>query len=149
MSESNPIERRLTLRLLAHWEKAKNGRCFPAESDIDPDVLGDLWNYCFLIHVKDLDKTDYNYTYMGSELQKAYQGDFAGSERADISNINARKLFGDYAKVVNSAVPLHEEGEFVNQHNDVVKYRQCLLPLGDSGTVDAIFGGMSFKVFAR
>ncbi len=42
--------------------------------------------------------------------------------------------------------PLIEEGEFTNQHNETVKYRQCLLPLGEGDEVHAIFGVLHIKV---
>ena len=68
-------------------------------------------------------------------------------ENTGIASLNASKLAASYSKIIETHTPLLEEGEFVNMHNDVVKYRQCLLPLGDADVVDAIFGGMRFKVF--
>lgn len=144
---TSAIERRITLRLIAYWEKARKQKPMPSEADIDPDDLQDLWDYCFLIHVKDLSKPDYNYTYLGSAIQKAYQGDLVGDQGSGIASPNAEKLAHSYQKVISTRTPLMEEGEFVNMHNDVVKFRQCLLPLGEAGNVDAIFGGMRFKVF--
>jgi hypothetical protein len=29
----------------------------------------------------------------------------------------------------------------------MVKYRQCLLPLGEEGDVKAVFGGMRYKIY--
>lgn len=149
MPDSHLVERRITLRLMAYWEKMRKLNSMPTEADIDPDDLQDLWDYCFLIHVKDLDKPDYNYTYLGKAIQEAYQGALAGDEGADIASPNADKLAHSYNKVIETRSPLLEEGEFLNMHNDVVKYRQCLLPLGEGDKVDAIFGGMRFKVFTR
>ncbi|MEZ5691329.1 MAG: PAS domain-containing protein [Rickettsiales bacterium] len=140
-------ERRITLRLLAYWERLRGDRSMPTEVDIDPDYLQDLWDYCFLLHIKDLAKPDYNYTYLGSAIRKAYEGDLSGNEHQDIASLNASKLAGSYNRVATTCLPLINEGEFRNSHNDLVKYRQCLLPLGEGNTVDAIFGGMRFKVF--
>jgi hypothetical protein len=147
MDETSIVERRITIRLLAYWEKLRGLRPMPTEEDIDPDYLNDLWDYCFLVHVKDLDKPDYNYTYLGSALQAAYQGELTGDKLPDIATINASKLTGNFAKVIEKAAPWQGEGQFINLHNDVVKYRQCLLPLGENGVVDAVFGGMRFKVY--
>ena len=149
MSGSQILERRITLRLIAYWEKMRKGKAMPTEDDIDPDYLKDLWDYCFLIHVKDLDKPDYNYTYLGDEIKKAYQGELSGSECGEVASPNAKELAVSYEKVIKNCTPLLDEGEFVNMHNDVVKYRQCLLPLGENGKVDAIFGGMRFKIFPK
>ncbi len=149
MHETSGVERRITLRLMAYWEKLRKHNAMPTEADIDPDDLQDLWDYCFLIHVKDLSKPDYNYTYLGKEIQHAYQGDLVGDDGSGIASPNASKLASSYAKVIETCSPLLDEGEFINLHNDVVKYRQCLLPLGEGNRVDAIFGGMRFKVFLR
>ncbi len=144
------LERRITLRLIAYWEKLRRGNVMPTEDDIDPDYLKDLWDYCFLIHVKDLDKPDYNYTYLGDAIKKAYQGELSSVEEGSmVASPNAKELAVSYEKVIKTCTPLLDEGEFVNMHNDVVKYRQCLLPLGENGKVDAIFGGMRFKIFPK
>jgi len=144
---SHPIERRITLRMLSYWEKLR-GQCeMPAEEDIDPEDLGDLWDNCFLIYVCDLGKSDYNYTYLGKAIAQAYHAGLSEEEMAGLLSPNAAKLAGHYARVIESRRPLIDEGEFRNLHNDIVKYRQCLLPLGRRGEVMAIFGGMRFKVF--
>jgi hypothetical protein len=41
-----------------------------------------------------------------------------------------------------------EEGELVTISGRIVKYRQCMLPVGrQDGVLEAIFGGLSFKFF--
>jgi hypothetical protein len=147
MHDTHTTERRITLRLIAYWEKLRAQKPMPSEADIDPDDLQDLWDYCFLIHVKDLGKPDYNYTYLGKAIQQAYLGELADDPEDLLISPNAAKLTASYNRVIESKLPVVEEGEFNNLHNDVVKYRQCMLPLGENGTVDAIFGGMRFKVF--
>lgn len=122
----------------------------PTEADIDPDDLQDLWDYCFLIHVKDLSQPDYNYTYLGKAIQQAYNGELTDNDSGcGVASPNAGKLAVSYTKVIETRAPLIDEGEFINLRTDLVKYRQCLLPLGDGDKVDAIFGGMRFKVFPR
>ena len=120
----------------------------PVEDDIDPDDLQDLWDYCFLIHVQDINKADYNYTYLGKAIKEAYQGRIVDDIDENMASPNAHKLVISYSKVIETHAPVVEEGQFLNLHNDVVKYRQCLLPLGENGKVEAIFGGMRFKVFS-
>lgn len=141
-------ERRLTLRLLAYWEKLRRGRPMPTEQDINPEDIADLWDNCFLVHAADLSKPDYNYTYLGENISEAYKAGL--SEKDDENSMcspNASKMAKGLAKVTATGKPLLEEGEFPNLHNETVKYRQCLLPLGENGKVVAIFGGMRFKVF--
>ena len=37
------FERRIPLRLLAYWEKLRQGRPMPVERDVVPDDIRDLW----------------------------------------------------------------------------------------------------------
>lgn len=144
---STALERRITVRLVGYWEKLRGNRVMPAENDIDPEDLADLWDYCFLVQVRDFHKKDYNYTYLGSAIMEAYRGGLSLDDKSCLVDINANKLSFDYAKVIQDRAPTIQEGQFVNAEGNIVKYRQCLLPLGPGGEVDAIFGGMRFKVF--
>lgn len=141
-------ERRITLQLLSYWEKLRKGRTMPQETDIDPDDIAELWENCFLVHVADLHKEGYNYTYLGDGIKKAYQGELDAGVSGLVSP-NAEKLADCYMEILNTAKPLIDEGEFTNAQGDLVKYRQCMLPLGRDGRVEAIFGGMRYKLFAH
>jgi len=140
-------ERRITLRLLAYWEKLRRDRLMPVEDDINPEDIQDLWDSCFLIHVKDLEKPDYNYTYLGEAIARAYYNGIT-DDKFGMMSPHAEAHADCYTKVIDTGKPLVGEGEFRNLHNDLVKYRQCLLPLGENGRIDAIFGGMHFKIFS-
>lgn len=141
------IERRITLRLIAYWERLRAGRAMPEEINIDPEDLSDLWDHCFLVQVRDLQKKDYNYTYLGTAIMDAYRGGLSVDDSGSIVTLNANKLAGNYAQVMETCKPVIDEGEFENAKACTVKYRQCLLPLGKDGVVDAIFGGMRYKIF--
>ena len=145
--ELSTIERRITLRLLSYWERLRGDRPMPTEQDIDPEDIGDLWDSCFLIHVRDLEKSDYNYTYLGDAIAEAYHHGLSADDPAALASPNAGKLASGYSKVIATGKPLLEEGEFHNLHDEIVKYRQCLLPLGDGKEIQAIFVGMHFKIF--
>jgi len=148
MAEPSPMERRLTLRLLTYWDDLRGDRPMPRENEIDPEVIADLWDNCFLIQVRDIVKSDYNYTYLGSAIRDAYTGGFAGErEPTPLVSPNASKLEMHYAKVIATCKPVLEEGEFPNLSGDIVKFRQCMLPLGSGNEVESIFGGMRFKIF--
>lgn len=144
------IERRITLRLLSYWEKLRRGRAMPAEEDINPEDLTDLWDSCFLVRVKDLVNQDYHYAYLGQAIDDAF---FQGIIRSDSAGAQPHPapnhLTRNFARVVGTCRPFTEEGEFQNIRKETVKYRQCLLPLGTDGEIQAIFGGMTFKIFAN
>lgn len=141
------VERRITLRLLAYWEKLRGDRVMPAERDIDPEDIADLWDNCFLVHTADLGKPDYNFTYLGQGILDAYRFGLSEDDPNGLISPNADSLSHGYAQVMATGKPLLQEGEFHNLHNDIVRFRQCLLPLGEEDEIQAIFGGMRFKIF--
>lgn len=147
-SLSHAQERRLTVRLLSYWEKLRRDRPMPGEQDLDPEHIKDLWGHCFLVHLKDVDKPGYHYTYLGPEIRSAYTGGLPDEEVGELISPNAAKLTECYKEIRQSRKPLIDEGEFRNARGDLVRYRQCLLPLGSGAEVDAVFGAMRYRVFA-
>lgn len=136
-------ERRLTLQLLSYWERLRGSRSIPRESDINPDELNELWDDCFLIHASDLKQDDYNFVYLGDNIRMSMSG---GTSECS-PNLTIKRLVPSISKVLNSVAPVIEEGELINDLNQLVKYRQCLLPLGEDNKVLAVFGGMRCKVY--
>jgi len=142
MTDDIPIEeRRLTLRLLAYWEKRRNGRKMATEADIDPADIADLWESCFMAHTKDIGKQGYNFTYLGRAIQDMYE---EGSETDARVFPTMDILAKGYHDVIIKGEPLVVEGELTNPHGDMFKFRQVLLPLGEGNVVHAVFGGMRF-----
>lgn len=120
----------------------------PREEDIDPEVLGDLWPKCFLIQTFDIKhRRDMNFTYLGQEIIDAYQDGMMNEGQHMLISPNASKLALSFQQVMQAVAPVVAEGEFLSLSGRIVRYRQCLLPLGRGEEVDAIFGGMSFKAY--
>ena len=139
-------ERRIPLRLLSYWEKLRKGRPMPPESEVRRDDIRDLWDACFLIHVKDANPSHYSYSYVGPGIVKAYCGDMPENDHeADITPQPG--MIDGYRTVMRTCKPLIESGEFHNRQNQLIKYRQCLLPLGEGEEVQAILGALHYRVF--
>lgn len=142
MQFTSPEERRITLRLLAYWEKKRAGRPMPTEVDMDPADIADLWENCFLAHTRDIGKPGYNFTYLGKAIEDVYHEGLESGGEPLFPNMD--ELADGYKQVIATRQPLVVESELTNPHGDHFKYRQVLLPLGESGRVEAIFGGMRF-----
>jgi hypothetical protein len=136
------VERRITSRLVGYWERIRGERVMPNEVDINPDDLQDLWDDCFLVHARDLKMQDYNYIYLGLNIAHMYQEGIKG----DLEHFNASKLSKGFQKVIDTKKPVLEEGGIVNALGRTLLYRQCLLPLGSGDAVDAILGGIRYKL---
>ena len=141
-------ERRLTNRLQLYWQELARGGLMPSEEDIDPVELEDLWPKCFLIQTFDIKhRRDMNFTYLGQEIIDAYQDGVMLEGQNVLVSPQAPKMVLSFKQVMESMAPVVAEGEFLSLAGRIVRYRQCLLPLGKGDSVDAIFGGMSFKAY--
>lgn len=140
-------ERRLSLRLLRYWNEKRGSREMPVENDIDPEELGEDWGYCFLLQSRDVANIqDYNFTYLGSKIMRAYFDKSLDEHNQFMVGPNAYKLSSQFVKVIDAHAPALLAGEFSTIQGQKVLYRQILLPLGgSSNSVEAVFGGMNYK----
>ncbi len=141
-------ERRLSLRLMRYWNEKRGTRAMAIENDIDPEILGTDWDYCFLLQARDVANIqDYNFTYLGENIMKAYFDKALDAHNQFMVGPNAFRLSTHFSKVLETKAPVVDEGEFTTLQGRKVLYRQVLLPLGHvDGVVDAIFGGMNYKI---
>lgn len=141
-------ERRLTVRLINYWQALSNGGLMPVEEALDPEAVGDLWPKCFLIQVFDImNRRDMNFTYLGQDIIDAYQDGLMDEGQNMLISPNASRLSLTFRQIIESVAPVIAEGEFQAITGQVVRYRQCLMPIGKGDEVQAIFGGMSFKAY--
>lgn len=143
-------ERRLSLRLLRYWQEKCQLRAMPEENDIDPEELGNDWDFCFLLQARDVTNVqDYNFTYLGKKIMNAYFDKAIDEHNQFMVGPNAFRLSNHFNRVLETSLPVLDEGEFETLHGRRVLYRQVLLPLGTPhNSVEAIFGGMNYKVVA-
>jgi len=140
-------EKRITNVIFKHWDEARGTRAMPSEKDLDPDVLEPILDNCFLIKTTELKISGkHTYVYIGKNILDAYGSHETNPK--DYHDVDPLSHKNKFEKVLESLKPVIEEGEFVNNDGYLVKYRQCLIPLGsDNNTVDSIFGGMRFRIF--
>ncbi len=140
--------KRLHERLLAYWQELRGNRAFPKEHDINPDDLEDVWDSCFLLQVigKGADMR-FRYSYLGSALIEAYGNDLTDQDVcATLIDPTTPNMIKKSAEVVKQRVQMVDESEFVNSLGMRIKYRSCLLPLGEKpNEVNYILGAMRWK----
>lgn len=142
-------ERRITLRLLSYWERKRAGRDMPTEIDINPADIADLWEYCFLIHARDVAASGLQFTYIGLAIEEMYRFGLPKDDERDSLHPQLSLLVPAYNEVVAKKAPHISEWELSNPHGDKLLTRQVLLPLGENGRVDAVFGGLRFLKIIR
>jgi len=146
-SEPPSIERRITLRMFSYWEKIRKDRSMPHVSDVNSADLHDLWDSCFLVMLDDKGNPDPDSSYIGKSIIHAYRHGLVEGENPIIISPNIDSFLRNHMQIFDSHKPLMEEGEFENFLLGTIKYRQCVLPLGENSKLHAILGGMHFKGF--
>lgn len=142
-------EQRLTFRLKAYWDKAKKANAMPDIRHFNSAVIEDLWPNCFQVSLMPGTQISYKYDYMGRPLIDLYGKDLTGMMLDEHSPefpgmIIHKKLLG----VVQSGVPLQDEGNFLTRQSKMIKYRACLLPFGTAADgVTHIIVGLSYRAF--
>jgi len=142
--------RRLPEMLIKQWDLLRGDRPFPSEDEFSPEIIDDMgfWENCFLTQAHDIKRgKDYNYTYIGSNILEAYQGDLLGVSVHSVASPSADNLTLRYQQVMATQTPLTSEGEFLNARNMNVRYRQCLVPLGKNGKVDTVMGAIRYMLY--
>lgn len=145
-------ERRHALQVVTYWNHLRGSRAMPIENEIDMEdpAIKDLWPRCFIVQLRDieLEIPEFNYTYLGPEIVHAYEGELQGVEVDDMVSMNASKLMGAYKQVIETVQPVLHSGECDNGRGSLIKFRQCLLPLG-TDKVEVILGYLNYYVFAK
>lgn len=141
-------ERRQSLRMIHYWDHLRGDRDMPVEDDIDTDheAIHDIWDHCFIVQIRDLINKEPNYTYLGPAIIDAYQSGSYEYAHELMVGLNASKLVGAYREVMETRRPVLHSGEFDNGKGSLIKFRQCLLPLGKD-KVEVIFGHVTYQVF--
>jgi hypothetical protein len=127
------LERRLIVRLLGYWEDLCNGQPMMAESKLNTADLQDVWEDCFLIRISDPAVPSFEVVHRGANLHASWPA--------------ASDLVAKVRSVIAKRSQVMEDEQLFDEVGTIVKYRQCLLPLGENGQVTAILGGARFKKF--
>ena len=149
MNTSVEPSRRITEQLHSYWKKIKGKRHFPAESEVNPDALKDIWDNCFLIDVSAFGGTEgFRYAYLGSNLIEAYGDQLTEEEAIHLISTDNEEVVGKIKQVLRSKAPLSIDSQFTNSSNIEIRFREILLPLGtDDSKVEYIIGAMRWKAF--
>lgn len=141
-------EHRYHKRLREYWDELRGSRPFPAEHEIDPERMAEMWPSCFLISIDDVThRLGYRYSYLGEELIEAY-GDDANYPDVVMRLVatSGSSMVRKFDEVVKQRLPVMDESHFVNLKHVTIHYRTCMLPLGyRENEVSHILGCMRWR----
>lgn len=132
--QTNPMERRLVLRILKYWRGLADDDTIPAESSIDPKSISDMWPHCAVLDVSGKE-TDPVIMFVGTDLAASAGPEPSGKclSQVPADTLLARGL-SYYGQVLVKKVPITFGGEFVDHRGVKILYRSIILPLSDDGT---------------
>ncbi|MFW0777015.1 MAG: PAS domain-containing protein [Rickettsiales bacterium] len=132
-----------------YWDKVRADKTMPAEGDIDPDDIADIWSSCFLICIDEVtQRIGYRYSYMGDKLIEAYGDDVSNPDVAErLISTGSLPIIKKFDEAVSGQKPVTDESEFVNLKGLNIRYRTCILPLGQDGKITHLLGCMRWKLY--
>lgn len=148
--------RRVSERLLAHWQALCAKGSIPRESDIDLSCLDSVIDHTFIVEILAGDSPErFKHCFLGPAITLAYGANEKAEEVYDRLVATYREqLQMKLECVIETASPMDEESEFINSTGLLIRYRQCLLPLRENQgeSVGYVMGSLtwrSYKVFNR
>lgn len=144
-----PEHRRVNERLREYWDDLRGNLPFPAESEIDPTAIDEIWDSVFLVRADEEDDgMAFKYMYLGQSLVEAYGEDGESKEVCEKLAYPANNnLIGQFKTVIQSQAPVIEESEFTNSQGMIIKFRSIMLPLSKDQPDRAtyVIGAMKWK----
>ena len=142
-------EHRLSIRLLDYWDNIRGTRLFPSETLIDYEAILNLWDSCYLIQVNDLNnRNKVDFTYLGKNIIESYHTNLSEGDMVDLISPKSSRIMQHFQLVIEEKKPVLQSGEFLSRKGNNIKFRQCMLPLGEADDhVEAIFGCVGFKIY--
>ena len=151
--KSASSENRMILQLFSYWKRTSKERLFLSLVDVDPNAIGEIWPYCFILDVtSDVERPIFHY--IGKSLERDRKIDLAlaelgGSYDEETSQTPPTRL-GQAAKNFRQALlkkaPVTSGGVFEHPNGKTILFRSILLPLSDDDrSFNYILGAVSSR----
>ena len=142
-------ERRLNMRLMAHWQGQRDGRRFASWRDIDRTEIEDIWPDCFVIAVAD--QTSPTFHYVGETIARS-SGLASGVDGGTppVSAVPSETLLGaalrQLGTLFSDKTVVTDGGVFQDAVQAEFLFRSILLPLSDDQqAINFVIGGARCK----
>ena len=142
---------RLADRLINNWNIIRKRDSLPELSHFNPSAIDDVWQQCILLSIQPQvagAAPAVSFARVGDKVRPLYTRDMTGQiVTAGQKHFQGAALIRRISEVIANPVPLTDQGQFVNEHSKIVKYRSCLLPFGTASKVTHVLLGLSWKEF--
>jgi hypothetical protein len=132
-------------RLLADWERRRNGREFPARRDFEPWDIKYILGYLNIVDAL-YDPLRFRYRIFGSDLAFRLGIEMTGRFVHDYPVLEHREMVTRrYVDVVAERRPIAALHDRRGQHHRLYSYESLVLPLSSDGTtIDTLMAGFAF-----
>jgi len=145
-------DQRLIDRLTNYWNAVRKDAIVPEFNQFNVGAIEDIWNQCVLFTVQHsangLPPTIHFYR-IGDKLSAIYNPNMVGrSMKAGQKHFQGASIVRKIGEVIEIPTLIQDQGQFINEHSKVVKYRSCMLPFGTKeGKVTHVVAGLSWREF--
>jgi hypothetical protein len=142
---------RLTDRLTNYWNIIRKTSSVPEFSHFNPSAIDDIWQQCIIFTIQPQvagAPPVVNFTRVGEKIRPLYTRDMTGQNvSSGQKHFQGAALIQRIGSVIVQPAPLMDQGQFVNEHHKIVKYRSCLLPFATASRVSHVLVGISWREF--
>ena len=139
-------ERRLSQRVFLYWLMVCQSRPFAAFDEIESEILGDDWDWCFVIDVARSEEFPF-FVHLGASLAR-YSGVMLSGQK-DWTCTLLDKATEKLQETLSHRAPLLVEEELTLFDGREFKFRSILLPLSDDQrNITQVLGAANGKLEA-
>lgn len=141
-------EQRLTYRLTHYWQKIRKDKAYPDMRHFNQAAVEDLWPNCFRVTVDNKERHLYRYEYMGEAIRSLHGRDLIGQPvEMHVMTFPGKVIHKKFDQAA-SGEAVEDQGHFLNNEGQLIKYRACLLPFGNEERgVTHLLIGLSWRAF--
>ncbi|MGE3714041.1 MAG: hypothetical protein AB7F82_05880 [Alphaproteobacteria bacterium] len=143
-------EQRLTVRLRSYWDMVRKDQPYPDIHRFNTSAIEDIWPFCFRVSINHTRPPTFTYEYMGEELVKLYGHDLTGlTVSPKMAHFPGSMLHQRLENLLQlGGQPMQDNGHLINFDGKLIRYRACLLPLGNERNgITHIICGLSCRYF--
>ena len=131
------LESPVLRHILRVWDQKRNGRAWPARSELRPHDFAPFLRHLSLARVVD-GSDDFELRIIGDEIVQAYGENFTGRTLSSIAELVGDAVVHAYGAVLREGRPVLLHGVFERPRNHHFRREVLLMPLGGDGNVEFV-----------
>lgn len=147
----NMNEKRLSSRVIGYWEKLRGeGERIPEIAKFRSNMLEDVWEQCIKVNINFSNGAPkFKFEHIGEDVSKAMGKKMQDQPVTGVANVPGGRILNRITLLLPQlSTPIQDHGEMLNEKNQMVKYRSCILPFGNKdGELTHVIIALSWRIF--